>query len=77
MLGHKTRNFKCHNAVSLNNLMPEDKFYRIVEQCIDPSFVRDLVSDFYSDMGRHPSILKSSSNSNSSHSLKASDLKDS
>ena len=55
MLGHKTRDFKCHDAVSLNNLVPEDNFYRRVEQCIDWSFVRDLVCDFYSDMGR-PSI---------------------
>jgi hypothetical protein len=55
MLGHKTRDFKCHDAVSLNNLVPEDNFYRRVEQCIDLSFVSDWVSDFYSDMGR-PSI---------------------
>lgn len=31
MLGHKTRDFKCHDAVSLNNLVPEDNFYRRVE----------------------------------------------
>ena len=55
MLGHKTRDFKCHEAVSLTNLVPDDNFYRRVEQCIDLSFVRILVSDFYSDMGR-PSI---------------------
>jgi transposase len=55
MLGHKIRNFKCHEAVSLTNLVPVDNFYRRVEQCIDLSFVRDLVSDFYSDM-RRPSI---------------------
>jgi transposase len=55
MLGHKTRDFKCHDAVSLDELVPEDNFYRRVEQCIDLNFVRDLVSDFYSDMGR-PSI---------------------
>ena len=55
MLGHKTRDFKCHDAVSLNNLVPEDNIYRRVEQCIDLSFVSDWVSDFYSDMGR-PSI---------------------
>jgi transposase len=55
MLGHKTRDFKCHDAVSLHELVPEDNFYRRVEQCIDLDFVRDLVSDFYSDIGR-PSI---------------------
>ena len=54
MLGHKTRDFKCHDAVSLDELVPEDNFYRRVEQCIDLSFVRDLVIDFYSDMGRPP-----------------------
>jgi transposase len=55
MLGHKTRDFKCHNAVSLNNFVPEDNLYHRVEQCIDLDFVRDLVYDLYSDMGR-PSI---------------------
>ena len=37
------------------NLVPEDNFYRQVEQCIDLSFVRDLVCHLYSDFGR-PSI---------------------
>lgn len=55
MLGCKTRDFKCHNAVWLTNLVPNDNFYRHVEQCIDLSFVRDLARDFYTDMGR-PSI---------------------
>jgi transposase len=55
MLGHKTRDFKCHDAISLDELVPEDNFYRRVEQCIDLSFVRDLARDFYSDLGR-PSI---------------------
>ncbi|UCD99700.1 MAG: transposase, partial [Chloroflexota bacterium] len=55
MLGHKTKDFKCHDSISLHELVPEDNFYRRVEQCIDLSFVRDLVSDFYADIGR-PSI---------------------
>lgn len=55
MLGQKTRDFKYHEAVSLTNLVPDDNFYRRVEYCIDLSFVRDLVSDFYFDLGR-PSI---------------------
>jgi transposase len=55
MLGHKTRDFKCHDAVSLDELVPDDNFYRRVEQCIDLSFVRNLVYNFYPDRGR-PSI---------------------
>jgi len=51
MLGHKTRDFKCHDTISLDELIPENNFYRRVEQCIDLSFVRDLVYDLYSDMG--------------------------
>lgn len=55
MLGHKDRDFKCHDAVSLHELVPQDNFYRRVERCIDLDFVRDLVSDYSSDIGR-PSI---------------------
>ena len=55
MLGHKTRDFQQHESISLEDLVPKDNFYRQVERSIDLSFVRDLVSDFYSDMGR-PSI---------------------
>ncbi len=42
MLGHKSRDFKQHVAVSLEVLVPRDNFYRQVDQCIDLSFVRDL-----------------------------------
>ena len=35
--------------------MPSDHFYRHVEQCLDPRFVRDLVREFYAQLGR-PSI---------------------
>ena len=55
MLGHKARDFRQHVSVSLDGLVPDDNFYRHVEDCIDLSFVRNLASDFYSDMGR-PSI---------------------
>jgi len=55
MLEHKDRDFKCHDAVSLHELVPQDNFYRRVERCIDLDFVRDLVSDYSSDIGR-PSI---------------------
>ena len=55
MLGHKTRDFRQHVCISLEDLVPEDNFYRQVEQSIDLSFVRDLASEFYSIIGR-PSI---------------------
>jgi transposase len=55
MLGHKSRAFKQHVAISLEALVPQDNFYRQVDQCIDLSFVRDLAAEFYSSFGR-PSI---------------------
>jgi transposase len=39
----------------MEDLVPEDNFYRQVEQCVDLGFVRDLVCHLYSDFGR-PSI---------------------
>jgi len=55
MLGHKTRDFRPLTAVSLEDLVPKDNFYRQVERSIDLSFVHDLANDFYSNIGR-PSI---------------------
>ena len=55
MLGYKAKDFQIHTNVSLENLIPEDNFYRHVEHCLDLSFVRELVYDLYSDIGR-PSI---------------------
>jgi transposase len=55
MLGYKAKNFRIHTNISLESLVPEDNFYRQVERCLDLSFVRDLVHDLYSDIGR-PSI---------------------
>lgn len=55
MLGHKTRNFRQHESISLEDLVPKDNFYRQVERSIDLGFVRDLANEFYSDIGR-PSI---------------------
>ena len=55
MMGYKIRNLKTFTSFSLENLVPEDNFYRHVEQCIDLSFVRDLVRHLYSDFER-PSI---------------------
>lgn len=55
MLGHKTRNFRPLTEVSLENLRPEDNFYRHLERTIDRSFVRDLADEYCSKIGR-PSI---------------------
>jgi len=55
MMGYKIRNLKTFTSFSLENLVPEDNFYRQVENCINLSFVRDLVCHLYSDFGR-PSI---------------------
>jgi transposase len=55
MLGHKAREFKPLTAVSLEELVPEDNFYRQLEKLLDLNFIHDLVASFYSDIGR-PSI---------------------
>jgi transposase len=48
--------FKCHTTVSLDDLVPQDNFYRQIEAKLDLSFVREFVKDGYaSHMGR-PSI---------------------
>ena len=43
MMGHKIKNLKTYTSFSLEDLVPEDDFYRQVEHGIDLSFVRDLV----------------------------------
>jgi transposase len=55
MLGHKTRDFRKHVSISLEDLVSQDNFYRQVERSIDLSFVHDLADKFYSSIGR-PSI---------------------
>src|SRR6185436_4813226 len=55
MLGHKAREFKQHKSISLEDLVPDDNFYRQVERSIDLSFVRALADEFYSSIGR-PSV---------------------
>ena len=52
MLGHKIRDFKPLDAICLEDLVPEDNFYRQVEQRLDLSFVRELVTKLYSNIGR-------------------------
>lgn len=55
MMGYKIRLFQKHRELSLEQLIPEDNFYRLVEQAVDFSFVRDLVRHLCADIGR-PSI---------------------
>ena len=55
MMGHKIKKLKTFMSFSLEDLVPDDNFYRQVEHGIDLSFVRDLVRHLYSDFGR-PSV---------------------
>src|SRR5919108_1405445 len=56
MLGLKVKLFKFHLAISLENLVPKNNFYRHVEAKLDLSFVRDLVKACYSTSLGQPSI---------------------
>ena len=56
MLGYKAKIFKTHTEVSIEDLVPEDNFYRHVEATLNLSFVRDLVRDTYSPSIGRPSI---------------------
>jgi transposase len=56
MMGMKERNFQpLPNDISLEDLVPEDNFYRRLQQKLDLSFVRELVEDRYAASGR-PSV---------------------
>jgi transposase len=56
MLGQKTRVCKVHSALSLEDLVPKNHFYRQVEAKLDLSFVRELVAEDYSARVGRPSI---------------------
>ncbi len=56
MLGQKSRLFKQHTAISLEDLVPPDNFYRNVEAKLDLSFVRAFVQDQYASVMGRPSI---------------------
>jgi transposase len=56
MLGHKAKVFKAYAALSLEDLVPQNNFYRQVEAKLDLTFVRDLVRDCYSSHMGRPSI---------------------
>ncbi len=55
MMGAKIRNFAPLPELSLEELVPEDNFYRRLEERLDLSFARDLVKDRYAAAGR-PSV---------------------
>ncbi len=55
MLGTKARSFVSRPAISLDQLVPADDFYRFLDGHLDLSFVRDWVEQDYADGGR-PSI---------------------
>ncbi len=56
MMGTKERNFRpLPKDVSLEDLVPEDNFYRRLQEKLDLSFVRELVEDRYAASGR-PSV---------------------
>jgi transposase len=56
MMGIKTRNFSTLENGSLEELVPEDNFYRYLEEKLDLSFVRGLMKDRYAVLGR-PSVV--------------------
>src|SRR2546421_3554569 len=55
MMGLKERAFAPLVAVSLEELVPQDHFYRHLQKVLDLSFVHDLVREYYAAAGR-PSI---------------------
>jgi transposase len=55
MMGTKARNFAPLINVSLEDLVPQDYFYRHLDKKLDLSFVREFVQQTYAGSGR-PSI---------------------
>jgi transposase len=56
MMGTKERTFQAlPEDISLEDLVPDDNFYRRLQEKLDLSFVRDLVEDLYAASGR-PSV---------------------
>jgi hypothetical protein len=55
MMGTKERHFAPLSNVSLEELVPQDHFYRHLESTLDLSFVREFVHKTYAVGGR-PSI---------------------
>src|SRR5215213_6588068 len=55
MMGTKERAFRPLPPATLEDLVPQDHFYRHLERTLDLGLVRDLVRDAYAEAGR-PSI---------------------
>ncbi len=55
MMGHKQRCFAPLINISVEELVPQDHFYRHLERTLDLSFVREFVHETYAHGGR-PSI---------------------
>ena len=55
MMGSKEHRFASLIHVSLEELVPQDHFYRHLERKLDLSFVREFVQQTYAGSGR-PSI---------------------
>ena len=55
MMGTKERHFAPLIHVSIEQLVPQDHFYRHLERTLDLSFVREFVQETYAGGGR-PSI---------------------
>jgi transposase len=55
MMGEKERHFAQLINVSVEQLVPQDHFYRHLERTLDLSFVRGFVQQTYAGNGR-PSI---------------------
>ena len=55
MMGRKERRFAPLSNLSLEELVPQDHFYRLLEQTLDLSCVREFVQETYAGKGR-PSI---------------------
>jgi len=55
MMGQKDRVFAALPAVTLEDVVPPNSFYRHLERSLDLSFMRDLVREAYAETGR-PSI---------------------
>src|SRR5215469_3283883 len=55
MMGTKERHFAPLIHVSLEELVPQDHFYRHLERTLDLSFAREFVQKIYESLGR-PSI---------------------
>jgi hypothetical protein len=52
MMGTKERNFpSLPEDISLEDLVPEDNFYRRLQETFDFSFVREMVEDLYAASG--------------------------